>query len=101
MLNNGCVIGLKGSQHLTVSTGLKCEQLQASAKQLFPAYQLAQAPLGGGIVPPPAAQAETERRAAALPWGGVGADGMAIGALGGVIGIAMFRHSDSSRASGQ
>ena len=66
-----------------------------------PAYQLAQAPLGGGIVPPPAAQAETERRAAALPWGGAGADGMAIGALGGVIGIAMFRHSDSSRASGQ
>lgn len=101
VLNNGCVIGLKGSQHLTVSTGLKCEQLQASAKQLFPAYQLAQAPLGGGIVPPPAAQAETERRAAALPWGGAGADGMAIGALGGVIGIAMFPHSDSSRASGQ
>lgn len=53
-LNNGCTIALQGSQHVQVDASLKCDEIQASVTSLFPAYQVAQAPLGGGITPPSA-----------------------------------------------
>ena len=55
VLNNGCSIALKGCQHITVNAALKCSELQASVKNLFPACKVAQAPVGGGLVAPPAA----------------------------------------------
>lgn len=52
VLNNGCVVALKGSQHVTVNAALKCTEQQASVKDLFQAYKVAQAPVGGGLVAP-------------------------------------------------
>jgi hypothetical protein len=46
-VGKGCVIQLGASQHLRVTPGLKCEQQQASVKQLFAPYQVAQAPVPG------------------------------------------------------
>lgn len=42
-LANGCSIPLASGQHLTVNAGLTCAQLQASVKELFSPYQVAQA----------------------------------------------------------
>lgn len=57
-VGNGCVIQLGASQHLRITPGLKCEQQQASVKQLFAPYQVAQAPVPGSTpLPPPVAQA--------------------------------------------
>ena len=55
-LKNGCTVSLGANQHLTVNSKLPCDQMTASVKHLFPAYQVAQAPVGSGIVnvPPPA-----------------------------------------------
>ena len=55
-LKNGCTVSLGANQHLTVNSKLPCDQMTASVKHLFPAYQVAQAPVGPGIVnvPPPA-----------------------------------------------
>lgn len=47
VMGNGCVISLKGSQHLTVNVALQCAEVQASVKQLFPAFKVAQAPTAG------------------------------------------------------
>jgi hypothetical protein len=44
---DGCTIQLAPAQHLRVAPGLKCSQLQASVKQLFSPYQVAQAPVPG------------------------------------------------------
>lgn len=52
-----CVIQLGASQHLRVTPGLKCEQQQASVKQLFSAYQVAQAPVPGSTPVAPVAPA--------------------------------------------
>lgn len=46
-VGQGCVIQLGASQHLRITPGLKCEQQQASVKQLFAPYQVAQAPVPG------------------------------------------------------
>ncbi len=53
VLNNGCSIPLTSGQHLTVNAKLTCAQLQASVKELFTPYRIAQATvtpsfLGGG-----------------------------------------------------
>lgn len=53
-LKNGCTVSLGANQHLTVNSKLPCEQISASVKHLFPAYQVAQAPIGVGLPPPPA-----------------------------------------------
>lgn len=53
VLNSGCSVSLGANQHLSVSAKLPCEQMTASVKHLFPAYQVAQAPIGSGITPPP------------------------------------------------
>lgn len=52
-LNNGCTIALKGSEFVQVDASYKCEQIQAAVQPVFADYKVAQAPLGGGIVPPP------------------------------------------------
>jgi hypothetical protein len=44
-VGQGCVIQLGASQHLRITPSLKCEQQQASVKQMFAAYQVAQAPV--------------------------------------------------------
>ena len=53
VLKNGCTVALGANQHLSVSAKLPCEQMSASVKHLFPAYKVAQAPIGGGTTPPP------------------------------------------------
>lgn len=53
-VGQGCVIQLGASQHLRITPGLKCEQQQASVKQLFAPYQVAQAPVPGSSPVPPA-----------------------------------------------
>lgn len=53
VLNSGCAVSLGANQHLSVSAKLPCEQMSASVKHLFPAYKVAQAPIGGGTTPPP------------------------------------------------
>ena len=55
-LKNGCTVSLGANQHLTVNSKLPCEQISASVKHLFPAYQVAQARIGDGLPPPPAVQ---------------------------------------------
>lgn len=47
VMADGCTIQLAPAQHLRVTPGLKCSQLQASVKQLFSPYQVAQAPVPG------------------------------------------------------
>lgn len=49
MLNNGCTIRMAASQHLVVDAKLPCDQMQASVKQLFPAYRVAQAGIASGL----------------------------------------------------
>ena len=48
VLKNGCTVSLGANQHLTVNSKLPCEQMSASVKHLFPAYQVARAPIGDG-----------------------------------------------------
>ena len=57
VLKNGCTVSLGANQHLTVNSKLPCEQMSASVKHLFPAYQVAQAPIGAGLPPPPSSGA--------------------------------------------
>ena len=47
VMADGCTIQLAPAQHLRVTPGIKCSQLQASVKQLFSPYQVAQAPVPG------------------------------------------------------
>ena len=96
VMADGCTIQLAPAQHLRVSPGLKCSQLQASVKQLFSPYQLAQAPVPGSTAvaapsaPPPAPPAGTPILAAGtvqaaplLPAFGLApAIGMGLGVLG-------------------
>lgn len=49
VLNNGCSVTLGANQHLNVSANMSCAQVSASVKHLFPAYQVAQAPIANGI----------------------------------------------------
>lgn len=53
VLNSGCTVSLGANQHLSVNAKVPCGQMSASVKHLFPAYQVAQAPIGSGITPPP------------------------------------------------
>jgi hypothetical protein len=53
VLNNGCSVTLGANQHLNVSANMSCAQVSASVKHLFPAYQVAQAPIGNSIIRPP------------------------------------------------
>lgn len=64
VLNNGCTVALGANQHLNVSAKTPCAQVSASVKHMFPAYQVAQAPIGGGVMPPPASgpQADNSER---------------------------------------
>jgi hypothetical protein len=43
VLANGCSVPLSSGQHLTVTSALTCAQLQASVKELFTPYRVAQA----------------------------------------------------------
>jgi hypothetical protein len=55
VMADGCTIQLAPAQHLRVTPGIKCSQLQASVKQLFSPYQVAQAPVPGSspVTAPP------------------------------------------------
>ena len=53
VLQAGCAVTLGANQYLTVSAKMPCEQMTASVKHLFPAYKVAQAPLGSLPPPPP------------------------------------------------
>ncbi|WP_418321090.1 hypothetical protein [Piscinibacter sakaiensis] len=48
VFNNGCTVTLEGGQHFTVDSKQSCAVLQASAKQMFSPYRVAQ--VGGGGV---------------------------------------------------
>lgn len=82
VLNNGCTIPLAASQHVVVDAKLPCQQIQASVKQLFPAYQVAQANVSAGV-PGAGTGAGTTGAAAGATGAGAGATaGAAAGATG-------------------
>ncbi len=83
-LKNGCTVSLGANQHLTVNSKLPCEQISASVKHLFPAYQVAQAPIGPGLPPPQAASGAsgTGAGAGAAGAGAAGAGAAGVGAAG-------------------
>ena len=92
VMADGCTIQLAPAQHLRVTPGLKCSQLQASVKQLFSPYQVAQAPVPGstpvqapGNIPAaPAPVAAGFQAAPLLPVAGILP---AVGAALGVVGV--------------
>lgn len=86
VLKNGCTVSLGANQHLTVNSKLPCEQISASVKHLFPAYQVAQAPIGPGLPPPPAASGASGTGATA---GAAGAGASATSAAGLVGGLGL------------
>lgn len=89
VMADGCTIQLAPAQHLRVVPGLKCSQLQASVKQLFSPYQVAQAPVPGSTpvaAPIPAEAILTGSQAAPLlpalglaPVLGIGAGVLGLG----------------------
>ena len=85
VLKNGCTVSLGANQHLTVNSKLPCEQISASVKHLFPAYQVAQAPIGPGL-PPPQAASGASGTGATAGAAGAGATAGAAGA-GAVAGL--------------
>lgn len=102
LLNNGCVVSMQGSQHLKVNAKLKCEEVQASVKQLFPAYKVAQAPLGGGLVGIPASDKSDDRKGGAVLWSGGGAAaGIGLTALTGAAFLHDWNRRDNHAVSGQ
>ena len=123
VLKNGCTVSLGANQHLTVNSKLPCEQISASVKHLFPAYQVAQAPIGGGLPPPPpsagagaagagasgagaAGAGAAAAGAAAAGAAGVGAAGLGFGAIAGIaagvvaVGTAVANNNNSNPVSG-
>ena len=86
VLKNGCTVSLGANQHLTVNSKLPCEQISASVKHLFPAYQVAQAPIGPGLPPPQAASGAsgTGATAGAAGAGAAGAGAAGAGAVAGL-----------------
>lgn len=82
VLNNGCTVALGANQHLNVSAKTPCAQVSASVKHMFPAYQVAQAPIGGGVMPPPASGPQTDNSARNLVLGLAGTGIILIGASG-------------------
>lgn len=91
-LSNGCVLTLKANQHLIVNSKLACADMQASVQQLFSPYRVAQAPIGGGIIAPPADTSAAGTMRGALPV-----------VMSGVVGVLAIvnGNSDSKPASGQ
>jgi len=107
VLKNGCTVSLGANQHLTVNSKLPCEQISASVKHLFPAYQVAQAPIGAGLPPPPSSGAGAAGvGAAAAGAAGVGAAGLGFGAIAGIaagvvaVGTAVANNNNSNPVSG-
>ena len=82
VLKNGCTVSLGANQHLTVNSKLPCEQISASVKHLFPAYKVAQAPIGVGLPPPPSSGAGAAGAGAAA--------GLSLGTLAAVVGGAVL-----------
>ncbi len=116
-LKNGCTVSLGANQHLTVNSKLPCEQISASVKHLFPAYQVAQAPIGAGLPPPPSSGAGASGAgasgagasgagAAGAGAAGVGAAGLGFGAIAGIaagvvaVGTAVANNNNSNPVSG-
>lgn len=86
VLNNGCSVALGANQHLTVSAKTPCTEVSASVKHLFPAYQVAQAPIGGGVAAMPSGQPSPAAPPAAA-FGGMSANSLAVLGLVGGIGV--------------
>ncbi|MHB1114362.1 MAG: hypothetical protein ACYC03_14300, partial [Acidovorax defluvii] len=84
---------LGANQHLSVSAKTPCAQVSASVKHMFPAYQVAQAPIGAGVMPPPPASApQIDNSARNMILGLAGTGVVLIGASG---------SSNNSPVSGQ
>lgn len=93
VLKNGCTVALGANQHLSVSAKTPCAQVSASVKHMFPAYQVAQAPIGAGVMPPPPASApQIDNSARNMILGLAGTGVVLIGASG---------SSNNSPVSGQ
>ena len=106
-LKNGCTVSLGANQHLTVNSKLPCEQISASVKHLFPAYQVAQAPIGAGLpLPPSSGVGASGAGAAGVGAAGVGAAGLGFGAIAGIaagvvaVGTAVANNNNSNPVSG-
>ena len=92
ILQTGCSVNLGANQHLTVSAKMPCEQMTASVKHLFPAYKVAQAPIGS--LPPPPSD-EILRR------GFFGTD-LVVPVVVGVVGLAAINNVNNDKpVSGQ
>ena len=92
ILQTGCSVNLGANQHLTVSAKMPCEQMTASVKHLFPAYKVAQAPIGS--LPPPPSD-ENRRR------GFFGTD-LVVPVVVGVVGLAAINNVNNDKpVSGQ
>lgn len=82
VLNNGCTVSLGANQHLNVSAKTPCAQVSASVKHLFPAYQVAQAPIGPGVMPP--------APLAPVPVGGLVSTNIALGTFAGIAAVGVI-----------
>ena len=99
-LHNGCTVALKGSDFVRVDASFKCDQLQASVQPLMPTYKVAQAPLGGGIVPPPASS-NTDARVGGVVMPGGNTAAVVTAGLITAVGLAHWNQGDNDRASPQ
>lgn len=100
VLKNGCTVSLGANQHLTVNSKLPCEQMTASVKHLFPAYQVAQAPVRAGIAGSgmPSAVGGVTATAGGVATTG-GSVGILTGSLFGAIGIAVASDTKKNNES--
>ena len=101
VMADGCTIQLAPAQHLRVTPGIKCSQLQASVKQLFSPYQVAQAPVPGSspVTAPPGTPVLAAGQVAAAPL--LPAVGVlpVVGAALGVIGISSVNNQTPTSGS--
>ncbi len=95
ILQTGCSVNLGANQHLTVSAKMPCEQMTASVKHLFPAYKVAQAPIGS--LPPPPSD-ENRRRGFFV----LGDTDLVVPVVVGVVGLAAINNVNNDKpVSGQ
>ena len=101
VLKNGCTVSLGANQHLTVNSKLPCEQISASVKHLFPAYQVAQAPIGAGLPPSPPAVSSAPSAPGGPMLGGVAWGPLVAFAAVGGIAIHSVNNDNRNSVSGQ
>jgi hypothetical protein len=94
-MNNGCTVALKGNQHMRVDSATKCDETQAAVTNLFPAYKVAQAPIGGGLVPPPSSNQQSAAVPPAVGGNTTANNAVAIG-FAGAVGLIALSSSGGS-----